>query len=146
MCLRAVNLDEFLNLGCLTNSVTEVVQLSTANLTQTDNVYLSYVRRVEGEGLFNAAAVCNTANGEGFGDTAAMLSDYGAFEKLDSFTVTFFDKVVNADGVTHVEGRNGFLQLLRCKSLEFGHFNRLHFKYFSDIRTELRRGLSVSCA
>ena len=95
--------DEFLNLGALTDSVSQVVQLSAAYFTTAENVDVGTVRRMQREGLFHADPVCNAANGEGFGDAAAVLADDGAFKKLDSFTCTLFDKVVNSDSVTYVE-------------------------------------------
>ena len=113
--------DEFLNLGALTNSVAEVVQLRTANLTVTDNFNLSYVGRVEREGLFYAYAVCYAANGEGGTNAAVVSCDYGAFKKLNSFASAFLDLVVNADGVTYVELMGAFAELLICKNFELVH-------------------------
>ena len=110
-------LDLFLNLGCLTNSVTQIVELSTSYLTLTDNVYLFYVGRVNREGLLYATAVRNTSYRERLGDSAAMLSNDSSFEHLDSLASTLLDLVVNTDRVTNVDNRNLGLQLLVCKSL-----------------------------
>ena len=122
--------DEFLNLGALTNSVAEVVKLRTANLTVTDNFNLSYVGRVEREGLFYAYAVCNTTNSKGRANAAVVSCDYGAFKKLDSFASAFLDLVVNADGVTYVELVGAFAELLICKNFELVHFFFLQFLNF----------------
>ena len=114
--------DIFLNLRCLTYTVTQIVQLGTSYLTGADGVNLGNVGGVDGESLLNAYAVGNTSYGEGLGDTAAVLSDNGAFEHLDSFLVTLFDLVVHANGVTNVDRGNLILQLLVCKSL-----NQIHY-------------------
>ena len=114
-------LNLFLNLSSLAQSATNVVQLSTANLTATDNFNLNYVGRVNGEGLLYAYAVGHTTNGEGLGDSAALLGDDSALEQLDSLLVALFDTVVNANGVTHVESGNFALQLLVSESLDQIH-------------------------
>lgn len=130
LCSFELLFDEFLNLGALTNSVAEVVKLRTANLTVTDNFNLSYVGRVEREGLFYAYAVCYAANSEGGTNAAVVSCDYGAFKKLDSFASAFLDLVVNADGVTYVELVGAFAELLICKNFELVHFFFLQFLNF----------------
>ena len=130
--------DEFLNLGALTNSVAEVVQLRTANLTVTDNFNLSYVGRVKREGLFYAYTICYAANGKGCANAAVVLCDYGAFKKLDSFASAFLDLVVNADGITYVELVGAFAELLICKNFELVHFSVLQFLKFLKSRTFVR--------
>jgi len=114
-------LNEFLNLGALADSAAEVVELSSSDLTVTDNVDLLNVGRVNGEGLLNAYTVRNSAYGKGFGDAAAVLSDNGTFKHLNSLSVTLFDLVVNTYGVTDAELGYRFLQLLVSKSL-----NKIH--------------------
>ena len=118
-------LDLFLNLGRLTNSVTQIVELCTSDLTLTDNVNLLYVGGVDREGLFYATAVRNTSYRERLGDSAAMLSDNGSFEHLDSLASTLLDLVVNTNRVTNVDDRYFGLQLLVCKSLKHIHFSVL---------------------
>ena len=66
-----MGLDLFLDLGALADSVSEVVQLCSADLTVADYIHGYDVGRVKREGLFHAAAICHTTNGEGFGDNAA---------------------------------------------------------------------------
>ena len=119
--------DEFLNLGALTNSVAEVVQLRTANLTVTDNFNLSYVGRIKREGLFYAYAICYAANRKGGTNTSVVSCDYGAFKKLDSFASAFLDLVVNADGITYVELMGAFDELLISKNFELVHDVFLQF-------------------
>ena len=115
--------DSFLNLRSLTNSAAQVVQLCTSDLTTTDSVNSYYVGRVDGESLFNTAAVRNSSYSKGSGDTCTVLSDNGTLEKLDSLSGTLFDLVVNTYGVTNVDRRNFCLQLLVCKSLDQIHFD-----------------------
>ena len=110
MCGKG-RLDAFLNLGALTNSVAKIVKLSTSNLTNSGCFNLSNVGRVERESLFNAAAVCNTSYGEGLGDSAAALSDYGTLEDLNSFLgfltlAGFNDTDVYLNVVTNDDVRN----------------------------------------
>ena len=122
MCL---NSDELLNAGCLTNSVTEIVELSTSYLTNSGNNYLLNVGRMKREGLLNANTVCYAANGEGFGDTAAILGDNGSFENLNTGTLTLNYTAVNLNVITDVELGNVILELLTCKSLNKSPFKGL---------------------
>jgi len=124
------------NLSSLTNSVAEVVELGTSNLTETNDLYLSYMGRVEGEGLLNAAAISYSAHCEGLRDTAAVTCDNCALKDLDSFSCALTDEVVDLDCVAHVELRNIFSQLLACKSFKFCHFDFSFFFWFRGVRTE----------
>ena len=95
--------DAFLNARCLTNSIAEIVELSTSYLTNSCNDDLFDVRRVKREGFLYANTVCNTANGEGFGDTAAILGDNGSFEDLGTGALTLDNTAVNLYVVTDVK-------------------------------------------
>ena len=55
----------FLDLSSLTHAVTQIVQLSPADLTSTDGLDLLDHRAVEGEDLLHADAVRDAADGEG---------------------------------------------------------------------------------
>ena len=121
LILLGFDSDKFLNLGALTNSITEIEELGTSNLTASDNLYLLNSGRVDGEGLLNAATVSNVANGEGLGDAATVLADNGTLKNLNSLSGTLFDLVVNLYGVTNVELGNLSLKLLARKSSEFIH-------------------------
>ncbi len=118
-------LDLLFDLGCLTNSATEIVELCASNLTVTDGLNLNHVGGVDRESLFHATTVRNTSYGECLGDAAAVLCNDGAFEKLNSFAVAFLDSVVNTNCVTDVDGRNCLLELLICKNLNEIHFRAL---------------------
>ena len=101
--------DLFLDLGSLTNSVSEVVELSSADLTVSYDLYLVNDRRVERENSLDTAAVSNTSYGESLADTAVLLGDNCSLEDLDTALVAFLDLNVNLNGITYVELRNIFL-------------------------------------
>ena len=104
----------FLDLGALADSVAQIVELCTANLTAADDFNLFNVRGMYREGLLHAYTVGYASYGKGLGDSAAVLGNDGAFEKLNSLSVALFDSVVNLDGVTDVEYGGIFLELLVC--------------------------------
>ena len=117
------SVDLLLDLGSLTDAVTQVVQLGAAHLTNTDDLDAGHVGGVQGEGLLHAATVGNTADGEGLGDAAAVLGDDSALKDLNSFSVSFLDPVLDTHRVTNAEGRNLSLELLICKSLDQIHLD-----------------------
>ena len=112
-----------LDLGILTDLVTQVIQLRASYLTVADDVNLDNVGRMDREDLLHAAAVRNASDGEGFGDAAAVLGDNGTLEHLNSLARTLNDFVVDANGVTDVDLGNLSLELLVCKS-----FDQIHGK------------------
>ena len=115
------DLDELLDLSALTNSATNVVELRTSDLTVSNNVDLSNVRRMYGEDLLNAYAVSNLSYGEGLGNSAALLSNYGSLEELNSLVVTVLDSAVYLNGITDLDEVGVTLHLLICKSLKHIH-------------------------
>ena len=121
--LRRLNL--FFNLRCLADSVAEVVKLCSSNLTNTNDINLSYVRGMEGECLFNTTTIGNTSYSKCLGDSAAVLSNNGTLEHLNSLFVSFLDLVVNTYSITDSDHRNLCLNLLTCKSLNQIHFSVL---------------------
>jgi hypothetical protein len=58
---------------------------------------------VHWEDSLYAAAVGNTANGEGRVDAAFFDADNGTFKSLQSFLVALFDFNLYANGVTYFE-------------------------------------------
>ena len=107
--------DFFFYLCALAHSVTQVVQFCSANLTLAGNFYLHNVGGMQREGLLGAYAERNASYGEGLGDTTVLLSDNGAFKKLNSLSGALNDTLMNLNGVTYVELRNLRLELLLCK-------------------------------
>ena len=83
-----------LNLSSLTNSVAEVVQLSSANLTVSNELYLLNCRRMQREYSLNTAAVSYTSNGESLVDSAVLLSDNSTLEHVDTVLLAVLDLYV----------------------------------------------------
>ena len=109
-----------LNLRALADSVAQIVELRTANLTASDDFDLLHVGRMERERLLNAAAVSNAANLESLGDTAAVATDHRALKDLSTDSLPLFDPVVNTYGVTDLKLRDLLLHLLINKYVDLG--------------------------
>ena len=111
----------YLNLLCnlcsLTNAATQVVQLCTANLTIADNLELCNVRGVYREGLLNANAVRNAANGDGLVDAGVLHRNDDALEYLNTLAVALLDLCVNLYGVADLELGQIALELLLRQNL-----------------------------
>ena len=95
----------FLDLGSLALTITQIVQLGTANLTAADHFDMVHTGRIDRESTFNANAVGHPANRKCFTDTAVALRDNSAFESLQTFTVAFNNLDPYAYGVTDIELR-----------------------------------------
>lgn len=117
--------DLFLNLCSLAHSVTQIVQLRSANLTLADHLYAVNNRRVQRENTLNTAAMCNTANSKGFADAAVLLCDYSTLEYLDTALVAFLDSYVNLYGITDTESRYFLLHACVADHFQCIHFNIL---------------------
>ena len=98
--------DVLLDLSCLTNSVTQVVELSTANFTASDDLNLVNRRRMYREYSLDTAAVSNSADSECLADAAVLLSDNSTLEYLDSGLVTFNDLNMYLYRVTDIDNRH----------------------------------------
>lgn len=85
--IRELLTNLFLNLCGLTYSVTEIIELASANLTVTDNLDVLYVRGMEREYSLNANAVSYASDGKCLGYAAASLGNDSALEHLDSLSV-----------------------------------------------------------
>ena len=108
----------FLNLSCLTNSTSEVVELSATNLTYAIYFNLLNVRRMDRESLLNAYAVGNSSNREGLGDSAAVLSDNGTVEHLCSGLLSLSDADVNLYAILTLPG-SSVHGILKARVLEW---------------------------
>ena len=133
-------LDLLLNLSRLTNSVAKIVELSATNLRLAEYYDLVNVGGVDGEGLLNAYAVGNSSYGEGLRDSAAVLSDNGTLEELNSLLLTLDDTNVNLYAVADAKLRNLSLKLLTCKSSYLIHY------YGPPITTNIRAELAEDCS
>lgn len=94
-----------LDLSSLTDAVTQIVELCTANTALTDNRDVLYVRGMQREYTLHAYAVGNTTNREGLAYTGTLAGNNCAFELLNSFTLTLADVYVDTDGIANVELR-----------------------------------------
>ena len=99
------------NLSCLTDSVSEVVKLSTSYLTLSDNFDLLNIGRMKGPGLLNAYAVGDLTYGEGLTVRSVLSLDNGSLEDLNSGLLALYDAVVNLNGITYAELSNFALKL-----------------------------------
>ena len=115
--LLSCKLNSLLDLCSLAEAVTQVVQLCTTNLALTDSLDHCNVGRMQGENLLAADAVGNTTNGDGLSDTAALTSDDGAFENLDTLTRAFLDAHMNTNGVADLCFGQLFLHVLAVQCL-----------------------------
>ena len=105
--------DLFLDLGGLAQTVTQIVQLRSANLAVTDSLDVHNVGRVNRENLLTADTVGDTAHGDGFLNAAMLLGNDGALENLNSLAGTFLDLDMNTNRIADVH----FGQFLDRKSV-----------------------------
>ena len=103
-------LDLFLDLGGLAQTVTQIVQLCSANFTSPDDFNLVYNWRVQREDTFHTAAISNSSYSKGFVDAAVLLCDNGSFKNLDTALVAFLNSNVYLYGVADTKSRNFLLQ------------------------------------
>ena len=113
--------DLFLNLSGLTDSVTQIVKLCSADFTVSHYVYAFNVGAVHREYSFNADALGNASD---------SLGNDGSFEHLDSLSFPFTDIHVNPHGITDFELGTILFDRIGCD-----HFQGIHLfsSYFSDI-------------
>ena len=93
----------FFNLSCFTNSVSQVEQFSTSYNTTSYNLDTVDSGRVYGPCSFNANAGSDTSYCESFSDAAALSFDNNAFEHLQSFSCTLYYFSINTDCVANVK-------------------------------------------
>ena len=104
-------LTTFLDLGCLTAQVTQVVQLGTANVTAGQNLDVVDVRCVNREGTLHADAERHLADGKGLTDAGALATDNNATEHLDTGLLSLDDLHVDINGIAGAKLRNIVAQL-----------------------------------
>ena len=81
---------------------------ATAHFTASYNINVYHVGGMQREGFFNADAIGQAANRKGFGDSAIFLADDCTFKHLNSFAVSFFNPVMDTNGIPNVKLRNFF--------------------------------------
>jgi len=115
------SLQALLDLCLLTNAITQVVELGSANLTSADSGNGDDGRRMYGKYLLAADTVGNTTNGNSLVDTAVLLGNDSAFESLGTLTVAFLDANLNADSVTDIHFGQFGLHVLFAENFDQIH-------------------------
>ncbi len=93
-------LETLLETGALASTFTQEVQAGTAHFVVAFNHQLGDARGIGQEGTFHADTIAgNPADGEAGAIAAAANVEDDALEFLDSLAVTFFDFVVNGNGI-----------------------------------------------
>ena len=128
-----------MNSGLDTEAIVEAMLTTYQTKIDNQNKKLTKLQ----ESFFDAATVCDTANGKGLGDSTAVTCDNCTFVHLDSLSASLFDSVVNTNGITNIEAGSAFLKLLVCKSLDLSHWLLLDSE---NIRASIAEDCSVICA
>ncbi len=135
--------DALFDLGALADSVTEIIELCTTNLTASDNLDLLNVRRMDRERLLDAAAICYATYLERLGNTASAATDNRTLEDLRTNSLSLFDPVIDSHGITDVELGDLCLHLLIDKHVDLGvHFSDHPFP--ANIETFMQSGSGPS--
>ena len=79
------------NLCRLTDAITQIVELAAANTAVADGLDLGNIGGMNRENTLHAYAVGNAADGEGLGNSGAVLCNDGSLENLNSLSVSLFD-------------------------------------------------------
>ena len=91
------------NTGFLTGKIAEVENSCSADGTAFVDVNLLNERTGNGEHALHANAVGNLTDSKGLGGTTSSALQDNALEVLDTFFVTFFDFVMDSDGIASLE-------------------------------------------
>ena len=96
-------LEQLLDLSSLTNSVTQIVELCSANLTVSYELNLVNCRAVQRENTLDTAAVRYTSNGKGLADATVLLGNDSTLEDLDTALLALLDTNVYLYGITDLD-------------------------------------------
>ena len=99
------------NFCSFTYTISQVVQLSTANFTMTDNFYFNNVWGVQWPCFLNAYSVRALSYCESFSCASTLFLKNCSFKYLNTFTVSFFDQCVYSYCVSCTELRYFSFQL-----------------------------------
>ncbi len=94
---------DFLDLGRLALTLTEIVELRAANFTAAYQINMVHTGGIDRESTFYANTVGHAANSECLTDAAVALGDNSAFESLQTLAVPFNNLDPYAYSVTDVE-------------------------------------------
>lgn len=109
--LFPVLLLSFFDSCSLAGQSAQIEQFCTANNAAALYFDLVQTRGMQQECSFNAYAVGNTTNGEGFSDTGISSGNNNAFEYLDSFILSFDNLYMYTYGIAGAEFRDVISQL-----------------------------------
>ena len=112
-----------LDTGFLTGEVAQVEDAGAAHGTVLVDINLLDERAGDGEDALHTHAVGDLADSKGLGSSASAALQDNALEVLDSLFVSFFDLVVNRDGIASLE----FGELLALDQILY----KLHYFSFS---------------
>ena len=87
----------------LTGKIAEIEDSSSADGATLVDIDLFDERRRDGENSFHTDTVGDLTNSKGFSGTASGALKHNALEVLDTFFVTFFDFVMDSDGIASLE-------------------------------------------
>ena len=89
--------------GFLTGEVAQVEDAGAAHSTVLVDINLLDERAGDGENTLHTDTVRNLADSKGFSRTTSAALQHNALEVLDTFFVTFFDFVMDSDGIASLE-------------------------------------------
>ena len=116
-----MSLKTLFDLCTLTNAITQVVQLCSANFAAANCLYGDDGGRVYGEDLLTAYAVGNAADGDGLVDAAMLLGNNGAFKSLVALTAAFLYANGDADGIADIQFGQFGLHVLFAENFDQIH-------------------------
>ena len=101
-----------LNLCCLTLTLTEIIELSSSDLTFAYDLDVVDLGAVYGKDSLNTYAVRNTTDGDRLRKSGSLSSDNISFENLDTLLSTFLDLEVSLYVITDLNIRIVILDIL----------------------------------
>ena len=119
--IAGARLQALLDLCLLTDAVTQVVKLCSANLTLADGGNGDDGRRMYGKYLLTADTVGDTANGYCLIDAAMLLGNDGTLESLGTLTVAFLNENEDTHCITDVHLRKLGLHILLAENFDQIH-------------------------
>ena len=91
------------NTGFLTGEITKIEDSGTANSTMFVNFNLVDERTADGEDTFYTNAVGNLTDSKGLSRSTSTALQNNALEILDTLFVSFFNFIVDSDGIASLE-------------------------------------------
>jgi hypothetical protein len=95
----AASLAALFDSSVLTNLVSKVVKLGSADVAFSSDLEFGYVRRMQRECALHTNSTANFAESNGLGDSTVLHGDANAFEKLDSLLTGLADFDVGLNGI-----------------------------------------------